>query len=774
MRPYLALIADSFLAAFASRILWIALLLIGGLLAALAPLGYREVFTTQFTSGELLAPERLIAELAEGLDQPQAETPPARIARALPQPLQQRIQQAVADAAKPPRREELVKAFNDLLNRDDAWYDRTAWSSTTRLSELRKLDETPDDQLDDLLRQRRARLRLEAGLPGVFRPRPDKSITITYAHLETPVTLPMRQQQFAGLLNEYVLPLILDWVLGIVGVLLGILVTASIIPDTLQPGSLHLLLSKPVSRWMLYLSKFAGGCAFVVLCVAPLVIGLWLIAGLRLGVWNWRLLLCIPVLVFLFAVYYSISALAALRWRSAIVSMVVTLMFWLGFGLIGQAGALFDELVKKPAQVSQLAIVAGGGDAASPIIAANRNGDLLLLRQSSDQWQVLSAAQFGGGDRVLGPVVLADQRVVATRIRGGALSPFGAGAAELILLAASRDWESTAGLELPGGAAALLPGPDGGLLVSAASGVYSVASQHLQASDDQRLQGAGLSGGIFAPLQQWLGSRSSQLVSVLPPTLDAPWPREVAMRPGTDQLLVYSRGQLTRLEQRAADQPWQIAAQHRIAEDIVGRPTLVVCQTAAMLISEKGLLRMFDVGSLQPTGQLTLPDDVTVVQAAGSPVSGHASLVLSDGRLMRVDARTGETRFPELPGQGEIEAASYAPNGTLVAAYDVDSVVGVAPDGGVAFHFSPTLPFWRKVDRYLVDPLRLVVPQTGELRREAIAAIVAGQTTRSLGEGELADHTRQKLDVTRPLVTCGLFIAVMLAIGCVYISRQDF
>ena len=40
MRPYLAIIADSFREALASRVLWILLILITLLLAALVPLSY--------------------------------------------------------------------------------------------------------------------------------------------------------------------------------------------------------------------------------------------------------------------------------------------------------------------------------------------------------------------------------------------------------------------------------------------------------------------------------------------------------------------------------------------------------------------------------------------------------------------------------------------------------------------------------------------------------------------------------------------------------------
>ena len=48
MKPYLAIIRDSFHAALASRVLWIAFVAIWLVLAALAPFGYQEDLTTDF------------------------------------------------------------------------------------------------------------------------------------------------------------------------------------------------------------------------------------------------------------------------------------------------------------------------------------------------------------------------------------------------------------------------------------------------------------------------------------------------------------------------------------------------------------------------------------------------------------------------------------------------------------------------------------------------------------------------------------------------------
>ena len=97
---------------------------------------------------------------------------------------------------------------------------------------------------------------------------------------------------------------------------MALIITANVIPQTFDPGSLSLLLSKPVSRWKLYIAQFLGGCAFVTLTTGFFFVGIWLFLGMRMGFWNARLLFYIPSFIGIFAIYYSASAIAGLLWRS--------------------------------------------------------------------------------------------------------------------------------------------------------------------------------------------------------------------------------------------------------------------------------------------------------------------------------------------------------------------------------------------------------------------------------------------------------------------------
>src|SRR6478735_992445 len=72
MRPYIAIIKDSFREALASRVLWVFTGVIVLLLLALAPLGYQHNLTTGFAWGDMVDPPKLAKRLKEdsGKEQP--------------------------------------------------------------------------------------------------------------------------------------------------------------------------------------------------------------------------------------------------------------------------------------------------------------------------------------------------------------------------------------------------------------------------------------------------------------------------------------------------------------------------------------------------------------------------------------------------------------------------------------------------------------------------------------------------------------------------------
>ena len=78
MRPYVAIIKDSFREAIASRVLWVMFALITFVLIALAPITYREEVTVGLREGEIEAWPALIEVLREASTQT-APSPTRRV-----------------------------------------------------------------------------------------------------------------------------------------------------------------------------------------------------------------------------------------------------------------------------------------------------------------------------------------------------------------------------------------------------------------------------------------------------------------------------------------------------------------------------------------------------------------------------------------------------------------------------------------------------------------------------------------------------------------------
>jgi ABC-type transport system involved in multi-copper enzyme maturation permease subunit len=126
------------------------------------------------------------------------------------------------------------------------------------------------------------------------------------------------------------LELVLAWgVAGTFGLLMALIWTAGFVPAFLDPGSVSVLLAKPVARWQLLLGKYAGVLSFVGFHVILFVALTWLALGIRTEVWNLTYWWCIPLLLLQFAIFYSFSLLLAVISRSTVACVFGSVLYWL-------------------------------------------------------------------------------------------------------------------------------------------------------------------------------------------------------------------------------------------------------------------------------------------------------------------------------------------------------------------------------------------------------------------------------------------------------------
>lgn len=148
--------------------------------------------------------------------------------------------------------------------------------------------------------------------------------------------------------------------------ILALISTAPIMPDMVSGGSIDILLSKPIGRTRLFLTRYFTGLLFVAVQVSVFTVASFFLIGFRGGVWEPWILIAIPLVLIFFSYLFSVCALVGLLTRSTIAALLVTILFWLFiFGVnaaesITLAGKTATELSLEISQEDyDLAVEAG-------------------------------------------------------------------------------------------------------------------------------------------------------------------------------------------------------------------------------------------------------------------------------------------------------------------------------------------------------------------------------------------------------------------------------
>jgi ABC-type transport system involved in multi-copper enzyme maturation permease subunit len=118
--------------------------------------------------------------------------------------------------------------------------------------------------------------------------------------------------------------------------ILALVSTAGIIPDFISSGSIELVLSRPIGRLRLFLTKYLTGLLFVTLQVAIFTAIAFLVIGIRGKAWEPGLFWAVPITVCFFSYLFSICVIIGMWSRSTIAAFLLTILCWfLIFGLHG-------------------------------------------------------------------------------------------------------------------------------------------------------------------------------------------------------------------------------------------------------------------------------------------------------------------------------------------------------------------------------------------------------------------------------------------------------
>lgn len=775
MRPYLAIIKDAFREALSNKILWLTLLLITIFLLLIAPVGFEEDQGTRIGQDEVLNWLGLIDQLQSTArrSEPSAEK---HLWSLLSDEQRERAERVVRETEEarnsgPPRRfreqQRFLEILNSLVQRED-FYSPEAWKNVTLSDELLNSWEASAPKSS----QRAAVQRRMLGV--VFSRHLDLArggdLYATYLGFRPfDRPLPFGPEILKEVLQA-VLAGMISVIFGWLGTVVAIIVTASIMPRTFEPGEITLLLSKPISRPGLYVARFLGGCAFTLVNVAYLLVGLWLIAGLRFGIWNHGLLLGIPVYVFLFAVYFSVSALVGVRWGNAIIAVCVAI----GFSLFLQALFIVKQTCEFFLAPQNLRTVLLAGE---DVLAVNSARETLLWDSQLGDWKPVFTSGGRGGAAFERRVRLVESpfrpRVKEEGAAIVALNPVGGWTSnEVIEARRDGDWQRESLGRLNDAITELLVDPQGKILCVGTAGIYEfVPADPEEAARAAVLEAA--TGGFWKPAVK-TGTRE-----IHPADFERVRREDSsALNPLTGEILIYRKGELTRYgfadsnssrltsSKLAVPAHWETTAEPPAALVAAGLQTLVAFADGTITVLGEEPVRYRPFPGIAPAA--------LEVSADGR----WFGLVTHDGRAWLYDARSSHPAVWKWGGQGNIATLGFSGTSHLLLADQRDRVRVIDLDtSSVERTLQGPLTVLERSYDWGVAPLYALLPKPSELDR-VVQTLVTGETSRIFSEGPRTTANLRQEQVVQDqwfvVLTSLAFIVFMVGLGCWQIASRDF
>ena len=784
MLPYLAVIKDSFRQAFSSWVLWLLLGAITLFLLLVAPLGY-ELAITSTIAGFDVTDASALAKRIENVGQQEAASPERRIWSLWGPGQQKKIVDAFRKAQQnrserggpPPRviaQAELVSAFNGLLNQPD-FYSEEAWSESRLGEETRDLLERRDDPQEPLSTdelRRLNRLLLEDAFPRHFPPRSAESVRVMYLGMDVSGELPFNKKQVDRFIQQWLMRPLLDFLIGVAGMLAALLATAPIIPQMFDPNSIALLLSKPISRSFLFLARFLGGCAYTFVCATYLLVGLWLLFGLRLGVWSDGFLRCIPIYVYLFAIYYTVSALVGVIWKNTIISALAPMALWVFCFVadmtydIGDGFLNYSRLIEVRSNDSQL-------------LATNEFGQLHRWSDGNKQWApAAAAASLGEGKAILlGPYYDADNQrwVAACGAPNIGLGARRGGRLRLHFFPEDDLGSPQQQANLPLGSTALLPLSGGDWLAVSDSGLFRWSQEKPEPEADGQANKEGNLVEWAAGFQKRFLEQNNgpEFVASGPKDLTLYDPIAAAVSPDRSQTAVYSRGQLY-IFQENQQRRYELQKSIQLEGEPSQAAALAWGKDSLLMVRLNDGLTWFDAQdwTIRKTFDPEPHSQPRFLQV--SPDGDWFSILFHNRRLWLLNEQ-GELNQAAVRGQGDISAATLLKDQRLlvidrtarVTEYDLQS-------GEQTQQYTPPMNGWETAYRYVLTPIYTVLPKPRKLS-QTVQYLLTGEETTDLGlEPQNLRALRARIDPWKPVWESAIFMVVVLGAACLYIERQEF
>ena len=779
MRAYLAILKDSFREAVASRVLLIALAGIVVVLLLLAPFGLSTDKSTELRRSELRQPDRLLTKLVNGGEEEM--TPPAHLWTLLNDTQQEQIENWLhPDADEPPQRRggpsgsrlrrQLVDQLNELLQLDD-FYDAESWTGIELTDEANEL--LLQSGLNDSELQRRNLLLLAAAFPREIDVTESNAISLGYANATVIGPIPLTPSQFEPIFEQIVVSVV-GVFLGFFGVFGSLLVTAGLIPRTFEPGEIALLLSKPVHRGSLFVTKFLGGCIFTSLYATVLVSGIWLLLGVRMGSWQHQLLWCIPVYVFLFMIYYSVSAVAGAVWRNSIVALVLVVLFWTGLQVVGVTETALQDRLINDRGIKEITLVSTG------VLSVDGEQNMQRWDAGSSSWKRVFedppdsmsgfARRFLASTARFAPVYdSTTDRIYALQLAESRFGGFGR--PQLVAGYADDDWERVPLGRLPDVVRTILIGNDGRVILPSTSRIYRYVGQ-----TEKEQRRADFLGNITGGLLSGAGNGFKEVQPKNMPDLGEN--SAAAINRSNNELMLFGKGQLHRLE-ALEDGSYSVSNSRNLDTD--DSAVLDVAGPHAVLALASGKILVLNSTTLETVHEQQLADGVLPRICTAAPDGSSLAVLTHAKDVLLFDGKSGQPITWQPPENGACSAVSYSPEGELLVSdgrlavrrYDVVS-------GQRLEEWSEQTTWVYDFYDYVTHPLWTILPKPSQLD-EFVTYIMSGEKSVLardmppwMADRDNLQQQRQTFDPIPVIRDNVIFLIVMLCLGCLHVSRRDY
>jgi hypothetical protein len=812
MRAFATIIKDSFRETIVSKTMWVLLGLATLFLAAVAPFSIEERGATGFEHSDVRDADGLAAEIRrqaaandpspgkmidrldaekwprgepeeeDGKKNEDTESIEKTAAPAATEPAGE--SDAVADDAE--RTDELESTEeeppidrNKFPRSGSAWtslnhaassrelYDEKTWAEYPLSDEAQELLDRGVDSLEDKEVERLNRLLIEAAYQRYLNVTPKKSYA-AYGPWQIGGALPPGWEKDATL--SFALAVFTDWILGVFGVMAALLVTSTFIPRTFEPGAIDLLLSKPVSRPLVFLAKFTGGCLFIGVLSAYFIGGLYLIAGIRLDYWNHGLLWCIPLLLFVFSIYYSVSAITGVLWKNAILCVVMAVVFWGACRGLKFAHDIFNGFIMTENRIERLVHAdepqfASFGAAMSP-----GSGGFKRRDADSGAWVAAFAENESettfmgppwGNHFDAGPVWdPQSQRLLAVGNLLEVGDSFETTGPWLLASSAASGWQQEILGRLSQNVGRLVIRGDGTVIGLSSQGIVEIPTTAPSLTSKQ------LRGEKTRP-------------TLRPRVIEADaWalPAAAASSSNSTDLVVYDPGRLRLMRLDDGTRYKTLTSFDVLPPSMCDADALAFVANRVVLGTRDGriLALKFEKDRFVATADF-VAEGRSVKQVRIFPDGSAFAVLFHDQRaaVFAADAQSeADGKEIEVGSAKDITAIAMSADGNLTVAHAFNHLTTFDAEVNEVSSMSPTYGVSEAIFWYGVRPLYTILPKPVDLVEQLTAYFVYGRDTISVQAGP--QKIEQKLDIYTPIWSNLAFLAVMLGAGCWYVSRRDF